>query len=154
MVESVKAAADIYAPISGEVVAANGELAERPEKINQDAVRGVDVQAQTEQPGGTRRAARRGGVPEAGRREHDVTDDCGASHACRAALGDATLVRDSHSRLALTLSLTPMPFIPHTEDDVRAMLAAIGAGVHRGRCSTRFRRSCAATRLTAGAARR
>ena len=37
VVESVKAAADIYAPISGEVVAVNQELANSPEKINQDA---------------------------------------------------------------------------------------------------------------------
>lgn len=36
VIESVKAAADIYAPLSGEVVAANGELADAPEKINQD----------------------------------------------------------------------------------------------------------------------
>ena len=37
VVESVKAAADVYAPLSGEVVAANPELADAPEKINQDA---------------------------------------------------------------------------------------------------------------------
>lgn len=37
VVESVKAAADIYAPLSGEVIAANAELAETPEKINADA---------------------------------------------------------------------------------------------------------------------
>lgn len=37
VVESVKAAADVYAPLSGEVIAANPELADTPEKINQDA---------------------------------------------------------------------------------------------------------------------
>jgi glycine cleavage system H protein len=37
VVESVKAAADIYAPVSGEVVAVNAELGGSPEKINQDA---------------------------------------------------------------------------------------------------------------------
>jgi glycine cleavage system H protein len=37
VVESVKAAADVFAPVTGEVVAANGELADAPEKINQDA---------------------------------------------------------------------------------------------------------------------
>jgi glycine cleavage system H protein len=37
VVESVKAAADIYAPLSGEVVAANEALAGAPETINQDA---------------------------------------------------------------------------------------------------------------------
>lgn len=36
VVESVKAASDIYAPISGEVVAANGELACNPALVNQD----------------------------------------------------------------------------------------------------------------------
>ena len=36
VIESVKAAADIYAPVSGEIVAANDELADAPEKINQD----------------------------------------------------------------------------------------------------------------------
>lgn len=36
VIESVKAAADIYAPLSGEVVAANDELSDAPEKINQD----------------------------------------------------------------------------------------------------------------------
>lgn len=36
VIESVKAAADIYAPLSGEIVAANEELADQPEKINAD----------------------------------------------------------------------------------------------------------------------
>lgn len=36
VIESVKAAADIYAPVAGEVVAANTELADAPEKVNQD----------------------------------------------------------------------------------------------------------------------
>jgi glycine cleavage system H protein len=35
-VESVKAVSDIYAPASGEVVEANGELTNTPEKINTD----------------------------------------------------------------------------------------------------------------------
>ncbi len=37
VVESVKAASDIYAPISGEVVAVNPELETAPEKINESA---------------------------------------------------------------------------------------------------------------------
>jgi glycine cleavage system H protein len=37
VVESVKAASDIYAPIAGEIVGANEELAQAPEKVNQDA---------------------------------------------------------------------------------------------------------------------
>jgi glycine cleavage system H protein len=36
VVESVKAASDVYAPVAGEVVAANGELDSAPEKINAD----------------------------------------------------------------------------------------------------------------------
>jgi glycine cleavage system H protein len=36
VIESVKAAADVYAPLSGEIVAVNAELADTPEKINQD----------------------------------------------------------------------------------------------------------------------
>ena len=37
VVESVKAASDLYAPISGEVIAVNDELAASPGMINQDA---------------------------------------------------------------------------------------------------------------------
>jgi len=36
VVESVKAASDVYAPIAGEVVEANGALADKPETLNQD----------------------------------------------------------------------------------------------------------------------
>ena len=36
VVESVKAAADVYSPVAGEVVAVNSELESSPEKINQD----------------------------------------------------------------------------------------------------------------------
>lgn len=35
-IESVKAASDIYAPVSGEVIAVNTELADAPEKVNED----------------------------------------------------------------------------------------------------------------------
>ena len=37
VVESVKAASDIYAPIAGEIVAANADLSSAPEKVNEDA---------------------------------------------------------------------------------------------------------------------
>ena len=37
VIESVKAAADIYSPLSGTVVAANAELDSAPQKINEDA---------------------------------------------------------------------------------------------------------------------
>jgi glycine cleavage system H protein len=36
VVESVKAASDIYAPLSGEVVEANGKLEDSPELVNSD----------------------------------------------------------------------------------------------------------------------
>ena len=37
VVESVKAASDIYAPIAGEVIAVNQAAADAPESVNQDA---------------------------------------------------------------------------------------------------------------------
>ncbi len=37
VVESVKAASDVYAPVAGEVVAANGGVESSPESVNQDA---------------------------------------------------------------------------------------------------------------------
>ncbi len=37
VVESVKAASDVYAPVAGEVVAVNGELKDKPELINSGA---------------------------------------------------------------------------------------------------------------------
>ena len=37
VVESVKAASDVYAPIAGEVMAANADVEASPESINQDA---------------------------------------------------------------------------------------------------------------------
>jgi glycine cleavage system H protein len=36
VVESVKTANEIYAPVSGEVVEVNGELKDAPEKVNSD----------------------------------------------------------------------------------------------------------------------
>jgi glycine cleavage system H protein len=37
VVESVKAASDIYSPVSGKIVAVNQALADKPETINEDA---------------------------------------------------------------------------------------------------------------------
>lgn len=37
VVESVKAASDVYSPVSGEVVAVNAALSDKPETINEDA---------------------------------------------------------------------------------------------------------------------
>ena len=36
IVESVKAASDVYSPLSGEVVAVNTELVDKPELVNED----------------------------------------------------------------------------------------------------------------------
>jgi glycine cleavage system H protein len=36
VIESVKAAADIYAPVSGEVVAVNQEVSDQPERVNRE----------------------------------------------------------------------------------------------------------------------
>jgi glycine cleavage system H protein len=38
VVESVKAASEVYAPVNGEVVAINEELADEPGKVNADAM--------------------------------------------------------------------------------------------------------------------
>jgi glycine cleavage system H protein len=37
VVESVKAASDIYAPVAGEIVGANAELGGEPQRVNEDA---------------------------------------------------------------------------------------------------------------------
>ncbi len=37
VVESVKAASDVYSPVSGKIVAVNSALADKPETINEDA---------------------------------------------------------------------------------------------------------------------
>ena len=37
LVESVKAASDVYAPVSGEIIAVNEELEDSPELINEEA---------------------------------------------------------------------------------------------------------------------
>ena len=38
VVESVKAASEVYAPVSGEIIEANGGLTDKPEAINGDAM--------------------------------------------------------------------------------------------------------------------
>ncbi|MEK7230917.1 MAG: glycine cleavage system protein GcvH [Pseudomonadota bacterium] len=49
--ESVKAAGDVYAPLSGEVIAANAELADTPEKINADAYTAWMYRLKPDDPG-------------------------------------------------------------------------------------------------------
>ncbi len=52
VVESVKAASDVYAPVSGSVLAVNDELADDPERINTDPYEeGWIVRLQPEQGG-------------------------------------------------------------------------------------------------------
>lgn len=51
VVESVKAASDIYAPVAGEVTAVNGELSGSPEKINQDAYAAWIFRLRPDDPG-------------------------------------------------------------------------------------------------------
>jgi glycine cleavage system H protein len=49
-VESVKAVSDLYAPASGTVTEANGELATSPEKVNKDAHGSWIVKIQLKDP--------------------------------------------------------------------------------------------------------
>jgi glycine cleavage system H protein len=51
VVESVKAASDIYAPVAGEVVGANAELAASPEKVNEDAFASWMFRIKPDNPG-------------------------------------------------------------------------------------------------------
>jgi glycine cleavage system H protein len=52
VVESVKAASDIYAPVSGDVVAVNEELSSAPELLNQDPYdKGWMFKIKTSDPG-------------------------------------------------------------------------------------------------------
>jgi glycine cleavage system H protein len=51
VVESVKAAGDVYAPLSGEVVAANAELSDAPELVNADAYAAWIFKLKPDNPG-------------------------------------------------------------------------------------------------------
>jgi glycine cleavage system H protein len=50
-VESVKSVSEIYAPVSGKVTAVNEELAQAPEKINNDAHGAWMIRVQIKDPG-------------------------------------------------------------------------------------------------------
>ena len=65
VVESVKAASDIYAPVAGEVVAGNDALADSPEQVNADAYGELDVPHQARQRRRPREAPRRRRLREA-----------------------------------------------------------------------------------------
>ena len=68
VVESVKAASDVYAPLAGEVVAVNSALADAPEQVNQDAYAAWFFKLKPADRGRARRAARREGVRSDDRR--------------------------------------------------------------------------------------
>ena len=62
-VESTKSVSDIYAPVSGEVVARNEALDARPELVNADPYgEGWMIEIASERPSGRRRAARQRGL--------------------------------------------------------------------------------------------
>jgi glycine cleavage system H protein len=50
VVESVKAASDVYAPVSGTVTAVNAELVAAPESLNQDAYAAWLIRLQPDNP--------------------------------------------------------------------------------------------------------
>ena len=51
VVESVKAASDIYAPVAGEVTGANDALSSSPEKVNEDAFAAWMYRIKPDNPG-------------------------------------------------------------------------------------------------------
>ncbi len=51
VVESVKAASDIYAPLAGEIVGANADLGSAPEKVNADAYASWMFRIKPDNPG-------------------------------------------------------------------------------------------------------
>ena len=51
VVESVKAASDIYSPVSGEIVGANDALGTAPEEVNQDAYAAWMFRVKLDDPG-------------------------------------------------------------------------------------------------------
>jgi glycine cleavage system H protein len=53
VVESVKAASDVYAPVAGDVVAANDALSRTPELVNQDAYAAWLFKLRASDPGAT-----------------------------------------------------------------------------------------------------
>ena len=59
VVESVKAASDVYAPIAGEVLAVNSPLTDAPEQVNQDAYAAWFFKLKPADARRVRRAARR-----------------------------------------------------------------------------------------------
>ena len=67
-VESVKAVSDVYAPLSGEIIAVNDAVAEQPGADQRGPLRrGLAGQGEALRPVRGRRAARRRGVPQAAR---------------------------------------------------------------------------------------
>ena len=48
--ESVKAASDLFSPVSGKVIEVNGELEDAPERINEDAYAGWIIKVEMADP--------------------------------------------------------------------------------------------------------
>ena len=103
VIESVKAVSDLYAPVSGEVVDVNADLAEHPEAVNEDCYGdGWMIAIAVSERGRARIADGRARLPPARRRSQRLDP-----------------IRIAEPRLR---------YIPHTEADVEQMLEAIGVG--------------------------
>ena len=78
VVESVKAASDVYAPISGEVLEVNAELASEPALVNSDAAGRALVLQARRSPDATAEFRRADGSEPAYQRTPVVTEPFGA----------------------------------------------------------------------------
>lgn len=109
VVESVKAAADVYSPLAGEVVAANSELESAPEKINQDPYTAWLFKLK---------------LSNAADLESYLMPK-----ATKTRLITKRINRDFQLKLRLYFFIrsTNHALIPHTEEDAAEMLAKIGA---------------------------
>ena len=107
MIESVKTASDLYAPVAGEVIAVNDALAETPELVNDDPLwRGLDGP---------------GAADGSGRGDEDsehLMDADGYRSWSRPA--------DDASTDAANLVANDMTYGPHTQTDRERMLDALG----------------------------
>ena len=134
VVESVKAASDVYAPVSGEVIAVNSALADKPETINEDAygegwifvVKPSNLAEESEElldPDAYAEVDRERRALSSQWREQAI-ERLSARNADRV---DVSLPSAQPSRLRFAFKRSrSMPFIPHSESDVRAMLKTIG----------------------------
>ena len=133
VVESVKAASDVYSPVSGEVIAANDALSGAPELVNSDPYgQGWLFKVKPEQQRRARAAARCQGVREGRRGERTEQRRVRRSPAIR-----QRSVTDSHALHS-----------PHRSRR-RARCWPRSARRASMRCSRRFRPRCASSRSPA-----